>query len=174
LSSEDKKAPDASSKRADYTRVVQAVKRLGFPDEAAHIIWRVLAAILHLGNMEFVAKVRTGRTVQQAGRQAGTEGGGGHAACKQAGMQTNSHPYRKLESVLTSRQQVLRSSAGRHRGSRQMQADAGSHPPPGQHAVRSQGEDRQDSSAGRQAGGGGGHAACKQAGIQQIHILIES
>ncbi len=69
LSSEDKKAPDASSKRADYTRVVQAVKRLGFPDEAAHIIWRVLAAILHLGNMEFVAKVRTGRTVQQAGRQ---------------------------------------------------------------------------------------------------------
>ncbi len=64
LSSEDKKAPDASSKRADYTRVVQAVKRLGFPDEAAHIIWRVLAAILHLGNMEFVAKVRTDRTGQ--------------------------------------------------------------------------------------------------------------
>ncbi len=88
------------------------------------------AAILHLGNKEFVAKVRTDRTVQQAG----TEGGGGHAARRQlqegeetkvnerakkrTGMQTNSHPYRKVESVLTSRQQVLLSSAGRHRGRR--------------------------------------------------------
>jgi myosin heavy subunit len=34
------------------------VKRLGFPEEAAQTIWHVLAAILHLGNMEFVAKVR--------------------------------------------------------------------------------------------------------------------
>ncbi len=83
LSSEDKKAPDASSKRADYTRVVQAVKRLGFPDEAAHIIWRVLAAILHLGNMEFVAKVRTDRTVRQAGRHRGRRW-----ACS---MQTGGH-----------------------------------------------------------------------------------
>ena len=145
MSSEDKKAPDASSKRADYTRVVQAVKRLGFPDEAAHIIWRVLAAILHLGNMEFVAKVRTDRTVQQAGRHKGrrracsSEAGRqvrrqkkmGGQRNKQAGMQTDSHSYRKLESVLTSRQQVISMEflakvrigrtvhqAGRHRGRR--------------------------------------------------------
>ena len=57
LSSEDKKGPDPSSKRQDYARVIQAIKKMGFPEDAASTIWRVLAAILHLGNMEFVAKV---------------------------------------------------------------------------------------------------------------------
>jgi hypothetical protein len=44
----------------------------------------VLASRQQVLRMEFVAKVRTDRTVQQAG----TEGGGGHAACRQAGMET--------------------------------------------------------------------------------------
>ncbi len=80
------------------------------------------AAILYLVNMEFIAKVRTDRTVQHVGRQAQREEVGmqhedrqvwrqkllSGQRSKQTGMQTVSHPYRKLENVLTSRQQVLR------------------------------------------------------------------
>ena len=48
---------DPSSRRQDYTRVVAAIKRLGFTEEAVGAIWRILGAILNLGNLEFDAKV---------------------------------------------------------------------------------------------------------------------
>merc|ERR1719187_2579334 len=47
---------DPSSKSKDFQRVLSALKRLGFPDEAVSSIWRVLAAVLHLGNLDFVAR----------------------------------------------------------------------------------------------------------------------
>ena len=49
---------DPSSRRQDYTRVVAALKRLGFPQEATDSVWKVLASVLHLGNLQFEAKVR--------------------------------------------------------------------------------------------------------------------
>lgn len=61
---EDKKGPDVSAKRQEYSRVVQAAKRMGFTEEAASTIWRILAAILHLGNMEFVAKDNEGTALK--------------------------------------------------------------------------------------------------------------
>lgn len=57
-------AADSSDKRSvgstrsqDYNRVSQAIKRLGFNDESTNTIWRVLASILHLGNIDFIPKV---------------------------------------------------------------------------------------------------------------------
>ena len=39
--------------------MLKAVKRLGFATEAVDTVWQVLAAILHLGNMDFVPKVNS-------------------------------------------------------------------------------------------------------------------
>ena len=44
---------DPSSRRAQYGTVAAALKRLAFPAEAQECIWRVLAAVLHLGNLTF-------------------------------------------------------------------------------------------------------------------------
>ena len=38
--------------------MVAALKRLGFPQEATDCVWKVLASVLHLGNLQFEAKVR--------------------------------------------------------------------------------------------------------------------
>ena len=124
LSSEDKKSLDASSKRADYTRVVSAVKRLGFPDEAAHTIWRVLAAILHLGNMQFEAKVRIEECSadRHAGIQSAVRHSGSRRACnvqavsgQQAGREADrrSQIKRATSGQETYRQKACRKRAGR-------------------------------------------------------------
>jgi len=52
----EKRGPTSSNKGQDFQRVAQAVKRLGFATEAVDTVWQVLAAILHLGNMDFVPK----------------------------------------------------------------------------------------------------------------------
>ena len=54
--SSDKKSV-GSTRSQDYNRVSQAIKRLGFNDESTNTIWRVLASILHLGNIDFIPKV---------------------------------------------------------------------------------------------------------------------
>jgi len=54
-----KSKSDPSSRRAQYSQVVAALQRLAFPSEAQECIWRVLAAILHLGNIEFIPKEGT-------------------------------------------------------------------------------------------------------------------
>ena len=51
----NKKKSDASSRRQDYTKVCSALKRLGFPQDASNTIWKVLASILHLGNLNFAS-----------------------------------------------------------------------------------------------------------------------
>merc|ERR1719427_972592 len=54
---------DPSSRRQDYTRVVAALKRLGFPQEATDCVWKVLASVLHLGNLQFEAKENEGTEI---------------------------------------------------------------------------------------------------------------
>lgn len=54
---------DPSSRRQDYTRVVAALKRLGFPQEATDSVWKVLASVLHLGNLQFEAKENEGTEI---------------------------------------------------------------------------------------------------------------
>ena len=58
MNQKSKGKSDPSSRRQDYTRVVAALKRLGFPQDATDTIWKVLASVLHLGNLQFEAKVR--------------------------------------------------------------------------------------------------------------------
>lgn len=58
MNQKSKGKSDPSSRRQDYTRVVAALKRLGFPQEATDCVWKVLASVLHLGNLQFEAKVR--------------------------------------------------------------------------------------------------------------------
>ena len=55
VSQVNKKKSDASSRRQDYTKVCSALKRLGFPQDASNTIWKVLASILHLGNLNFAS-----------------------------------------------------------------------------------------------------------------------
>ena len=43
--------------------MVAALKRLAFPAEAQSAIWRVLAAVLHLGNVHFRAGEKEGTEV---------------------------------------------------------------------------------------------------------------
>jgi len=57
---------DPSSKRQEYTRVVAAIKRLGFSEEAVGAIWRILGAILNLGNLEFDAKENEGTEISSS------------------------------------------------------------------------------------------------------------
>ena len=59
-----KSKSDPSSRRADYTRVCAALKRLGFPQEATDTIWRVLASVLHLGNISFESKENEGTDIR--------------------------------------------------------------------------------------------------------------
>ena len=58
MNQKSKGKSDPSSRRQDYTRVVAALKRLGFPQEATDCVWKVLASVLHLGNLQFEAKVK--------------------------------------------------------------------------------------------------------------------
>ncbi|KAK2703841.1 hypothetical protein QYM36_017781 [Artemia franciscana] len=44
---------DSISDRADYKSVQSAFKTMGFPQDAIDTIWRVVAAVLHLGNVDF-------------------------------------------------------------------------------------------------------------------------
>jgi len=55
---------DPSSRRQDFQRVLAALKRLGFPEEAIACIWRVLASVLHLGNLEFVPREDEGTEIK--------------------------------------------------------------------------------------------------------------
>ena len=58
-----KNKSDPSTRRADYSRVSAALKRLGFPQEATNTIWRVLASVLHLGNLSFESKENEGTDI---------------------------------------------------------------------------------------------------------------
>ena len=58
-----KNKSDPSTRRADYSRVCAALKRLGFPQEATDTIWRVLASVLHLGNLSFESKENEGTDI---------------------------------------------------------------------------------------------------------------
>lgn len=44
---------DILSEKVDYKGTNNAFKTLGFSTEELQTIWRILAAILHLGNIEF-------------------------------------------------------------------------------------------------------------------------
>ena len=57
LSTDSTEHKGGSTRSQDYNRVAQALKRLGFHEEYVSTIWRILAAILHLGNMDFIPKV---------------------------------------------------------------------------------------------------------------------
>merc|ERR1711899_495654 len=56
---------DPSSRRAQYGTVQAALKRLAFPAEAQECIWRVLASVLHLGNIHFNALEKEGTEVTE-------------------------------------------------------------------------------------------------------------
>lgn len=56
---------DPSSRRAQYGTVQAALKRLAFPAEAQECIWRVLASVLHLGNIHFNALDKEGTEVAE-------------------------------------------------------------------------------------------------------------
>ena len=58
-----KNKSDPSTRRADYSRVCAALKRLGFPQEATNTIWRVLSSVLHLGNLSFESKENEGTEI---------------------------------------------------------------------------------------------------------------
>jgi hypothetical protein len=59
----DTKRVDQSSRRTQFSTVVAALKRLAFPAESQEAIWRVLACVLHLGNLEFKAGEKEGTEV---------------------------------------------------------------------------------------------------------------
>ena len=59
MSSESEGRQGGSSNRSqEFQRVSQAVKRLGFEEEAVNTMWKVLAAVLHLGNLDFIPEVQ--------------------------------------------------------------------------------------------------------------------
>lgn len=47
---------DVLTEKADYKSTNAAFKTLGFSTEEISTIWRIIAAILHLGNVEFQSK----------------------------------------------------------------------------------------------------------------------
>ena len=63
MNQKTKSKSDPSTRRADYTKVCAALKRLGFPQEATNTIWRVLASVLHLGNLTFDSKENEGTDI---------------------------------------------------------------------------------------------------------------
>lgn len=48
---------DILSEKSDYKGTNNAFKTLGFTTEEISTIWRIVAAILHLGNIEFQSKL---------------------------------------------------------------------------------------------------------------------
>ena len=59
----NKKKSDPSTKRQDYSKVCSALKRLGFPQDATNTIWKVLASVLHLGNLKFAEGEKEGTDI---------------------------------------------------------------------------------------------------------------
>lgn len=50
---------DILNEKADYKGTNGAFKTLGFANDEINTIWRTVAAILHLGNIEFQSKHKT-------------------------------------------------------------------------------------------------------------------
>jgi len=67
LSSGPEGKKGSTSRSQDYAKVNLAVKKMGFQEEAVDTMWRVLAAILHLGNVDFVPNDEDGTSVKESG-----------------------------------------------------------------------------------------------------------
>ena len=64
-----------------FTGMIEAMKILNFSDDDQKNIWKIVATVMHLGNLEFSGR-QAGNTTN-ALRQAGRE----HNKCPQAGRQ---------------------------------------------------------------------------------------
>lgn len=64
LSDSGRSRIDPSSRKKQYSQVAAALRRLAFPAEAQEAIWRLLACVLHLGNIQFRALETEGSEVR--------------------------------------------------------------------------------------------------------------
>ena len=67
---------DGVDDKADFAEVVAAFKTLGFEDKEVASIWSVLAAVMHLGNVEIQAASDKGDSVVKAETQPSMEAAG--------------------------------------------------------------------------------------------------